>query len=182
MSEIYSPSDVQKLLGLDSSTLRKYAALLEEHGYHVDRNTRGHRVYLDKDVNTLRKLMEYNKQNGMTMDRSVEEVMTWLSEEYKTDTVTEISPLDSVNNQEIIQYCNHDELLERIEHLEQINVDLIKLLKEKAVREAYLEEKINQVLKYIERMEQMGMERMIVEETKKQIAASQQKKWWKWWK
>jgi hypothetical protein len=57
-------------------------------------------------------------------------------------------------------------------------------LKEKAVREAQLEEKINLILKYVERMEQLEKERrkMIEEETRKQIAVAEQRKWWKWWK
>lgn len=184
MTVMYSPKDVQKLLGIDSSTLRKYATLLEGQGYHVHRNNRGHRTYFDKDVNTLRKLIEFSQQEGMTMERAVEAVMTWVSEEYKTDTVTEGGPLQTTNDRDIEQNGNHNELLERIEHLEQINLDLIKHLKEKAVREAYLEEKINQIVKYVERMDQLETERMkmMEEETRKQIAAANQNKWWKWWK
>ncbi|MEH7309196.1 hypothetical protein [Neobacillus drentensis] len=68
--------------------------------------------------------------------------------------------------------------------MEQVNLDLIKHLKEKAVREAQLEEKINLILKYVERMEQLERERsnMFAEETRKQIAVAEQWKWWKWWK
>ncbi|OIK10357.1 hypothetical protein BIV60_21660 [Bacillus sp. MUM 116] len=224
MSEMFSPRDVQKLLDINSSTLRKYATLLEEHGYHVHRNTRGHRSFYDKDVNILRKLIEFSKQEGMTLERSIEEVMAGVSEENNADSLSE--PVHISNEQHNEQECNHNEqlensvgeeltwiseenkldigqgpaetpnnrhdqqdqnlndLLERIEHLEQINLDLIKLLKEKAVREACLEEKINQIVKYIERTEQLVAEqgKMMEEETRMQIAAAQQKKWWKWWK
>jgi DNA-binding transcriptional MerR regulator len=69
MTVIYSPSDVQELLGIDSSTLRKYATLLERHGYHVHRNNRGHRGYFEKDVTTLRKLIEFSKHEDMTMEQ-----------------------------------------------------------------------------------------------------------------
>lgn len=247
MTEMYSPSEVQKLLGIDSSTLRKYATLLEGHEYHVHRNNRGHRIYFDKDVHTLHKLMEFIKQEGMTIERSVEAVIAWVSEEYKTgivteesllqyttdtvteeihsqnttdtgsgerplynttdtvfeesplqnttdtiaeesplqsttDTVVEKYPIQNTNDQDNKQDCNHDELLEHIEHLEQINVELIKILKEKAVQEAYQEEKINQILKYVERTAQLALERSQMEEAKRQIAAAKQKKWWKWWK
>ena len=183
MTELFSPSNVQELLGIDSSTLRKYATLLEGHGYHIHRNNRGHRGYEEKDVNTLRKLIELSKQEGMTMDRSVEAVLTRDSEEQKAVTdVKIITTQQTTNDRFIEQVCNHDELVERIDHLEQVNGDLIKLLKEKAVREAYLEEKINQILKVVERTEQLVAEsRMIDEETRRQIAATIQKKWWKWW-
>ncbi|MEH7500622.1 MerR family transcriptional regulator [Neobacillus drentensis] len=184
MTVIYSPSDIQELLGIDSSTLRKYATLLEGRGYHVHRNNRGHRGYFDNDVITLRKLIEFSKQEGMTMERAVDAVMTWVSEVNNTVTVTEEVPLPTTNGRDIEQDTNHDELLKRIEQLEQVNLELIKHLKEKAVREAKQEEKINQILRYVERTEQLEAERskMIVEETRNQIAAANQKKWWKWWK
>ncbi|MDQ0201169.1 MerR family transcriptional regulator [Neobacillus ginsengisoli] len=182
MTVIYSPSDVQNLLGIDSSTLRKYATLLERHGYHVHRNNRGHRGYYDKDLITLRKLIEFSKQEDMTMERSVEAVMTWYSEEENTVTVTEVLPVQTTNNRDFEQDTIHDKLLERIEHLEQINLDLINHLKEKAVREAKQEEMMNQILKYVERMEQLERCKMIEIETRNQTAAATQKKWWKWWK
>ncbi|SMQ73528.1 MerR HTH family regulatory protein [Bacillus sp. OV166] len=184
MTIIYSPSNVQELLGIDGNTLRKYATLLEGHGYQVQRNNRGHRTYFEKDVLTFRKLIEFSMQEGMTMDHSAEAVMTWISEENKTVTLLEEVPLQTTNDGDTEQNTNTNELLDRIEHLEQVNLDLIKHLKEKAVREAQLEEKINLILKYVERMEQLEKERskMIEEETRKQIAVAEQRKWWKWWK
>ncbi|MEH7307384.1 hypothetical protein [Neobacillus drentensis] len=184
MTIIYSPSNVQELLRIDGKTLRKHATLLEGHGYQVKRNNRGHRTYFEKDVIAFRKLIEFSKQEGMTMDRSAEAVMTWITEENKTVTLTEEVPLRTTNDVDNEQNTNTNELLDRIEHLEQVNLDLIKHLKEKAVREAQLEEKINLILKYVERMEQLEKERsnMFVEETRKQIAVAEQRKWWKWWK
>jgi DNA-binding transcriptional MerR regulator len=185
MSETYSPSHVQELLGIDSHTLRKYATLLEGHGYQIHRNHRGHRGYFDKDVTTLSKLIEISKQEGMTLELSAQAVMSWNSEENESVIRTEEETLQTnPPDPEIIQNNNLGELLERIEHLEQINMDLIKHLKEKAVREAYLEDKINKIVKYVERSEQLLEERskMMLEETRQQIATAHQKKWWKWWK
>ncbi|MEH7415058.1 MerR family transcriptional regulator [Neobacillus drentensis] len=183
MSELYSPKNVQELLGIDSHTLRKYATLLEGHGYPIHRNTKGHRGYFDKDVNTLRRLIEISKQDGMTHERAAISVMTSDDEKVSTGTEPEAELIQPAHDQDIQQDCNHDDLLERIEHLEQINLDLIKHLKEKAVREASLEEKLNQILNYVKRTEQFVVERsQIEEETRRQIAAASQKKWWKWWK
>ncbi|WP_180230170.1 MerR family transcriptional regulator [Bacillus sp. AFS073361] len=191
MTIIYTPSDVQELLGIDAITLRKYATHLEGHGYLVQRNSRGHRTYFDKDILTLRKIIEFTKQEGMTMDRSVEAVMALaneennlVTEENNSVTFKEVVPLQTINDGDAEQNTNTNELLNRVEHLEEINVELIKLLKEKAVREAKQEEKINQIWKYVDRMEHQEKERglMIDEETRKQIAAAEQKKWWQWWK
>ncbi|WP_423797981.1 MerR family transcriptional regulator [Neobacillus sp. SAB-20_R2A] len=182
MTEIYSPSDVQKLFEIDASTLRKYATLLEGHGYHVHRNNRGHRVYFEKDVHTFRKLMEFSKHEGMTMEKSAEAVLKLVSEKNNRCSVTEEEPIQITSDQVVEHNCNHEELMERIEHLEQINLDLIKLLKEKAVREAYQEEKINQILRHVERIDHLESDRIrnIEEETRMQIAAASHKKWWNW--
>ncbi|MFS0777507.1 MerR family transcriptional regulator [Neobacillus sp. 3P2-tot-E-2] len=184
MTELYSPSHVQELLGIDSNTLRKYATLLEGHGYPIHRNSRGHRSYFEKDINTLRKFIDFGKQEGLTLELSAQAVITWISEENKTVAVKETEPLHTFPDTEKSQHGDFEDLMERIENLERINMDLINLLKEKAVREAYLEDKMNQILKYVERTEQLMEERsqVILEETRNQIAAAQQKKWWQWWK
>lgn len=184
MTELYSPSHVQELLSIDSNTLRKYATLLEGQGYPIHRNSRGHRSYFEKDINTIRKFIDFGKQEGMTLELTAKAVITWISEENTTITITEENLLPTTPDKEIVQNDDFNELMERIENLERINMDLINLLKEKAVREAYLEDKMNQILKYVERTEQLLEERsnFMLEETRKQIAAAQQRKWWQWWK
>ncbi|MDQ0970762.1 DNA-binding transcriptional MerR regulator [Neobacillus niacini] len=184
MTEIYSPSHVQVLLGIDSNTLRKYATLLEGHGYPIHRNSRGHRGYFEKDIITLRKFIEFINQEGMTLELSAQAIMTGIAEAKITVEVTEAEPVQLMPDQIMTQNGDLDEISERIENLERINMDLLTLLKEKAVREAYLEDKINKILKYVERTEQLLEERsnFMLEETRNQIAAAQQKKWWQWWK
>lgn len=182
MAEIYSPSYVQDLLGIDSSTLRKYATLLEGHGYPIHRNSKGHRGYFDKDVSTLRQLIVLSKQDGVPLEQAAISVMTIVTEKDRTETVMEAVLLETTDDRDIKQDCNHDELLGRIEHLEQVNLDLLNHLKEKAVREASQEERLNQILNYVKRTEQLMVERSkLEEETRMQIAAARQKKWWKWW-
>jgi DNA-binding transcriptional MerR regulator len=184
MTELYSPSHVQELLGIDSNTLRKYATLLEGHGYPIHRNSRGHRGYFEKDIITLRKFIEFINQEGMTLELSAQAIMSGIAEATITVEVTEEEPIQPIPDQIVTQSSVLDDLLERTENLERINMDLLTLLKEKAVREAYLEDKMNQILKYAQRTEQLLEERsnFILEETRKQIAAAQQKKWWQWWK
>ncbi|MEH7335129.1 MerR family transcriptional regulator [Neobacillus drentensis] len=209
MTVKYSPADVQELLQVDSNTLRKYATLLEGHGYHIHRNNRGHRCYYENDVITLRKLIEFSNQEGITLEQAAEAVMVWVSQERKTTVVTdvvpvettidqnkeqvpikdtidqdrELVPIEATTDKDMEHAPHHAELLERIEHLEQINLDLIKHLKEKAISEAMQEEKLNEIMKYVKRAEQLEEERYkVIEETKRQIAATRQKRWWQWWK
>ncbi|MDQ1002537.1 DNA-binding transcriptional MerR regulator [Neobacillus niacini] len=184
MTELFPPSHVQEALGIDSKTLRKFATLLEEHGYPIHRNSRGHRGYCEKDINTLRKFIDFSNEDGMTLELSAKAIMKWVSEENKSFAITAKEPLQASPDMGMSLNGDFNELMERIENLERINMDLINLLKEKAVREAYLEDKMNQILKYVERTEQLWEERnhVMLEETRKQIAAAKQKKWWHWWK
>jgi chromosome segregation ATPase len=120
----------------------------------------------------------------MTLELSAQAIMTGIAEANITVEVTEAEPVQLMPDQIMTQNGDLDDISERIENLERINMDLLTLLKEKAVREAYLEGKINKILKYVERTEQLLEERsnFMLEETRNQIAAAQQKKWWQWWK
>jgi len=111
---VYSPSEVQKLLNVDSSTLRKYAKLLEDGGYNFHKNERGHRGYFNSDIITLRKLINLSKQPSMTLERSVKAVMAWHQDE--NEAVTEIvsTPLQETGQ-------NNDEVMARLRHLEKHN-------------------------------------------------------------
>jgi DNA-binding transcriptional MerR regulator len=79
MERIYSPKDMADLLGIEASTLRKYANILEGVGYSFHKNERGHRGYYDKDVITLRKLKELSEHSDMTLEQSANAVMTWVN-------------------------------------------------------------------------------------------------------
>lgn len=75
---IMSPGDVCTLLKTKESTLRKYALLLQEVGYHFETNDKGQRAYYNKDVIALKKLIEIKNSPNMTLEQSANAVMTWL--------------------------------------------------------------------------------------------------------
>ena len=78
--QILSPSDVCTLLQIKESTLRKYAILLKDVGYHFDENERGQRAYYEKDVIAFKKLIEIKNSHDMTLEQSANAVMTWLEQ------------------------------------------------------------------------------------------------------
>ncbi|WP_129731441.1 DUF3967 domain-containing protein [Ectobacillus funiculus] len=170
---VYSPTDIQELLGIDSSTLRKYAILLEKNGYHFLKNERGHRGYFDKDVITLRKLLEFSKQPDMTLERSAKAVMTWVSEEDITVSVPTEAPLQPTDER-------YNDMIERLIRLEEHNKR----------QEAFNQELLHQLQKQqqyiqesLERRDKTLMETVReIQETKLLTAATQQKRWWQFWK
>ena len=181
---VYSPSDVQKLLDVDESTLRKYALVMEKNGYKFHKNKRNHRGYFDKDVVALRKLLEFNEQEDMTLERSAKAVMTWVQEQYVTVSV--ISEEPAQNGEE-----RYNEMIERLKRLEE------KSEQQEAhnqQQKAFNQELINQLQKQheyitnsLEQRDKALMSAMKESmEAQKAIAASVQEKkkkhWWEFWK
>src|SRR5699024_3961372 len=72
--KVYGPREIADLLDMQSSTLRKYSVLLESYGYEIERNSRGHRFYRDKDIMTLRSVITC-MDSGVTLDESVKQVV-----------------------------------------------------------------------------------------------------------
>ena len=60
---MYSPKGTANELGIASSTLRKYADILEKSGYQIKRNNKSNRVYDKEDIKILRQFLHLKKQN-----------------------------------------------------------------------------------------------------------------------
>lgn len=69
MKTLYSPSDVAEQLGIQSSTLRKYADVLEKEGYTFIKNERGHRKYRESGVMVFRKIINLKNDTDSTTYR-----------------------------------------------------------------------------------------------------------------
>ncbi|MEK4504262.1 DUF3967 domain-containing protein [Bacillus sp. FSL R12-0069] len=173
---VYSPTDVQELLKIDSSTLRKYAILLEKNGYTFLKNDRGHRGYFDKDIVTLRKLIEFSKQQDMTLERSAEAVLTWVPPEDITVNVPEET---SVN----VDNARYNEIIKRLAYLEEHTRKQEEFQKELLTQlqkqQQYIQESLekrDQVL-MISIRELQQEKRMLNEHA----ATQERKAWWRFW-
>ncbi|CAM4353071.1 DNA-binding protein [Bacillus manliponensis] len=168
--QIYSSKDVATLLQIQESTLRKYCILLEEHKYHFHKNEQGRRGFYDKDVITLKKLIEIKSHPDMTLKQACDAVMTWVNTNDVTDTDTAVT---TENEQHDARY---DELKSMIEQQNE-------LLRQMAVKmdgqQRYIEESLN-------RRDQLLLEsiRDMQEEKRALIeaAAAQKRPWWQFWK
>lgn len=65
---IYKPSDVMKRFCLKESVYKKYITALEKEGYIFQRNQQGHRIFSEKDIQTLEIFLELIKYDGMTIE------------------------------------------------------------------------------------------------------------------
>lgn len=202
MKTLYSPGDVSEQLGIQSSTLRKYADVLEKEGYIFIKNERGHRKYRESDVIIFRKIISLKNDIDMTLENATKQIVSW----YKG---IEVLPLD---RHEIERYEEPDfnatslQMMiegqkEVIEKQNKLLQELTKRLTEQdqrfAQRELELLSAIQSIRDYQkviamnsnedidknqDRDEMLMQTIREVQEVKKMIAASKDKKWYEFWK
>jgi len=76
---VYSPKELATILDINPSTLRKYADILEKKNYKFHKNDLGHRGYFDHDAIAFRKLIDYSRQEDMTLESAAIAVVAWYS-------------------------------------------------------------------------------------------------------
>jgi DNA-binding transcriptional MerR regulator len=75
MEESRSTTEAARQLKIGASTLRKYAAALEEQGYVFQRSANQSRMFSPEDVECLRMMRKALREEHMTMDQAVQVVL-----------------------------------------------------------------------------------------------------------
>ena len=164
MAQTYWGSEVAKNLGIGSSTLRKYCLALEEAGYPFERGNNNSRIFYHKDVTTIERLVTAMNKKNVTLEQAINLAMTSVTENEVATVV-----IDSVADTEHIKV-----LTERIERLEQLNLELIQRLdlQSKLLQEADAQRTIREEQKDVQLMQVLRE----IQDGKRLIAASEQKK------
>ncbi|MDI6535140.1 DUF3967 domain-containing protein [Bacillus mycoides] len=202
MKTLYSPGEVAEQLGIQSSTLRKYADVLEKEGYTFIKNERGHRKYRESDVMVFRKVINLKNDTDMTLENATKQIVSW-------HQGVEVLPLE---RHEIERYKEPDfnattlqtmlqDQNEVIEKQNELLQELNKRLVEQDHRFAQRESELLSAIQTIQESQTLiathtsedvaknqGRDEMLmqtireVQEVKKMIAASKDKKWYEFWK
>ena len=151
---MYSSKVVAKRLSVQPVTLRKYAQLLEDKGVSFTKDEKGWRTYSEENISFLEYLC-----NMKTMGKSLEEAADHIAALYRANLsiAHPAIPLQEENSLTIFMKSQHEfnqKLVEQLERIEQRQIERDQQLM-KAIRET--------------------------QEVKKQLAATTQKKWWKFW-
>ncbi|WP_439873348.1 DUF3967 domain-containing protein (plasmid) [Bacillus mycoides] len=202
MKTLYSPGDVAEQLNIQSSTLRKYADVLEKEGYTFIKNERGHRKYRESDVMVFRKVINLKNDTDMTLENATKQIVSWHQgvevlplERHKVERYEE-PDFNATTLQTMLQ--DQNEVIEKQnELLQELSKRLIEQDQRFAQRESELLSAIqtiqeSQVLIATNSSEDVakdqGRDEMLmqtireVQEVKKMIAASKDKKWYEFWK
>ncbi|PGA83862.1 DUF3967 domain-containing protein [Bacillus toyonensis] len=202
MKTLYSPGDVAEQLGIQSSTLRKYADVLEKEGYAFIKNERGHRKYRESDVMVFRKVINLKNDTDMTLENATKQIVSW-------HQGVEVLPLE---RHEVERYEEPDfnatplqaMIQEQKEVIEKQNYLLQELNKRLAEQDQRFTQRESELLSAIQSIQDsqkliatnsgediaknQGRDEMLmqtireVQEVKKMIAASKDKKWFEFWK
>jgi Protein of unknown function (DUF3967) len=163
MEQTYFGSEVASTLKIGSSTLRKYSLALEEQGYTFDRGVNNSRIFYQKDVAMIQRIMNAMTKKNITLEQAVKLGIASVIE----DTVA----TDVIDKQD--ESSRDVAMSERLERLEKINLELVKRLEEQQrillERDAKRDEQLMTVLRE-------------VQESKQLVAVAKSKKWWELWK
>ncbi|MDA2434988.1 DUF3967 domain-containing protein [Bacillus cereus] len=206
MNTLYSPGDVAKKLGIQSSTLRKYADVLEKEGYTFVKNERGHRKYRENDVMVFRKVISLKDDTDMTLENATKQIVSW------TQGV-EVLPLErpeieryeepdfNATTLHTIISDQKDVIEKQNELLQELNKRLANQDQRFAQRESELlsaiqalwdsqkltalnnSEETREDVEWQKKQDEMLMQTIReLQEVKKMIAVSKDKKWYEFWK
>jgi len=129
--KVYSPNDMAMMLQIKTATLRKYSALLEKYGYHIERNSQNHRYYQDKDVITIRDVMR-GVNSDVTLEQSVKNIV------FSPNNVSETNDINSDNQ------ANGSDI-EELKTMIHNQSELIKGLTERLdEQQAYFDKRLNE--------------------------------------
>ncbi|MED4680905.1 DUF3967 domain-containing protein [Bacillus nitratireducens] len=202
MKTLYSPSEVAEQLNIQSSTLRKYADVLEKEGYTFIKNERGHRKYRESDVMVFRKVINLKNDTDMTLENATKQIVSWHQgvevlplERHEVERYEE-PDFNATTLQTMLQ--DQNEVIEKQNELLQ---ELNKRLVEQDQRFAQRESELLSAIQTIQESQTLiatntsedvaknqGRDEILmqtireVQEVKKMIAASKDKKWYEFWK
>ena len=163
MELIYDAEMVSNILGVQSSTLRKYCALMQKYGYEFNKNSVGHRVFYTKDILIIKEIVELKNLSSLTLTDAVRTILN-----------SDIADTTDIEPMPIISY---DKLLKEFEGFKNQQMEFNKkLLEQLEKQEDYIKNSINERdIKLIAAIkESMG--------TRKQITEEKRKSWWQFWR
>lgn len=163
---IHDTTTVSKVLGVQESTLRKYCALMKKHGYEFHKNTVGHRVFYETDIEVLRKIIELKNSGSLS-----------LNEATKTILDSDIDDIDGISAVKDTSDMAYDQLLEEFslfkQQQQEFNTELLKQLRK---QQDYIDNRLEQRDKAL----MLSLKESL--EVRKEIASAEAKKWWEFWK
>ncbi|MCM3546910.1 DUF3967 domain-containing protein [Priestia megaterium] len=189
---VYLGGEVAKSLGIARSSLTKYCIALENKDYKFIRGSNNSRAFRSKDLLLLQRMKDLVQDKGMTMETAVNVVLSMLPEEERTGAVLDenkVIPSETTSKEQ--EENNQISLLmDKLEYIDEISDRLNSMekeLKDIKTQNKILQDQNDELKTTVETSSNKRDENLLslireVQDTKKMIAVSQEKKWWEFWK
>ncbi|MDP1460096.1 DUF3967 domain-containing protein [Bacillus wiedmannii] len=164
MDQTYWGSEVAKNLGIGSSTLHKYCLALEEAGYPFERGNNNSRIFYHTDVSTIERLITAMNKKSITLEQAINLAMVSVEE----------NEIATVATKNVVNIEHIKALSERIERLEQLNLELIQRLDQQS--KILQETDAQRIIREEQRDIQLIQVLREIQDSKKLIATTEQKK------
>ncbi|MED4761229.1 DUF3967 domain-containing protein [Priestia megaterium] len=189
---VYLGGEVAKSLGIARSSLTKYCIALENKDYKFIRGSNNSRAFRSKDLVLLQRMKDLVQDKGMTMETAVNVVLSMLPEEERTGAVLDENKVISSEtiSKEQEENTQISFLIDKLEYINEISDRLNSMekeLKDIKAQNKILQDQNDELKITVETSSSKRDENLLslireVQDTKKMIAASQEKKWWEFWK
>ena len=131
MELMYDTEMVSKVLGVQSSTIRKYCALMQKYGYEFNKNSVGHRVFYKKDILIIKEIVELKNSGSLTLTEAVQTILNL--------DIADITDIESMPS------LSYEKLLKEFEEFKNQQMDFNKkLLEQLEKQEDYIKNSINE--------------------------------------
>ncbi|MCY8231629.1 DUF3967 domain-containing protein [Priestia endophytica] len=189
---VYLGGEVSKTLGIARSSLTKYCITLENKGYKFIRGSNNSRAFTSKDILLLQRMKDLVQDKSMTMETAGNVVLTMFPDNERTGPILDENKVRT--NDVILQEEDENSavpgLTDNLKYIEDIFNKLGSM--EKELKDLKIQNELlqNQNIQLKQTMDESlnGRDENFlsliheVQETKKMIASSQEKKWWEFWK
>jgi DNA-binding transcriptional MerR regulator len=98
MEQTYWSKEVSKLLQIADSTLRKYCLALEDSNYRFERGINNSRIFYNKDVLLLQRVIAAREKKGITLEQAVNIAMASDTADTVATDVMEETPTITPHN------------------------------------------------------------------------------------
>ncbi|AWG44267.1 hypothetical protein BEH_25100 (plasmid) [Priestia filamentosa] len=183
---------MSKTLGIARSSLTKYCITLENKGYKFIRGSNNSKAFTSKDILLLQRMKDLVQDKSMTMETAGNVVLTMFPDNERTGPILDENKVRT--NDVILQEEDENSavlgLTDNLKYIEDIFNKLgsmEKELKDLKIQNELLQNQNIQLKQTMDESLNGRDEKFLsliheVQETKKMIASSQEKKWWEFWK
>lgn len=177
----YTPKEINAILEVSESTGRKWCLSLEKKGYMFIRNDRNQRLFTEHDLDALQKFQALLKETNMPLDNASDIIISRFGKgAFEERTVSVREKIEDErrslerSDETIEKLINHIQKQEEyMKRQELFNQNLLQRLDE---QEKYILSRLE------DRDQALTTSLRELHQTQKAIAASQEKKWWEFWK